>query len=132
MVLETSDHLLVGRDARFNAVFCIWLPDQKVIQGPEEQAAFELFRDRLFYSREPVPEDLTILNFEGHRSYLGPDEVAYFASRERQVGLLAKVADRLEKNAYGELVAQELRRMQRFFELVEVEKGAIYYCEQAS
>ena len=132
MVLETSDHLLVGRDARFNAVFCIWLPDQKVIRGAEEQAAFELYRDRLFYSREAVPEDLFFLESEGHRSYLPPDQVACFASREREVGLLSKLAERMKKDEYGALVAQELRRMQKFFELVEVEGGAICYSEQAS
>jgi len=132
MALECSEHVLRGRDARFNAVFCIWLDEQKVIRSPEEREAYDRWRQRVFYSREPVPADLWFLETDSHRAYLSPDVVSEFAQMERDVGLLRSVAARLEGAQYGDLVASELLRIRQFFELVDVEKGAIYYAEEAT
>ena len=132
VVLESADYVMVGRDARFNAVFCSWLEDQKVVVGETELELYDDWRKKVFLSSGAVPAEFWFLESEAHRAYLAPAVVAEFSRRERDVGLFRAIAGRLSGSQYGELVASELLRIRQFFELVEVEQGAIYYLEGAT
>ncbi len=132
MVLESAEYVYRCRDARFNAVFCIWLEEQGVVRTADETRAYQWWRDNLFYNHAPMPEVLAFLECDSHRAFWSPETVAEAAGLERSTGLFRAVGDRLAVTDYGRLVGHELLRMAKFLELVEVEAYGLYYQEDAT
>jgi hypothetical protein len=133
IVLGTVDCVFKGRDDKFNAAFCIWIPDQGKFQNAEEQAHHEWWCQTLFYSQAPMPADMPFLESPGnYRALWTPEMVHECAERERRTSFLTTLAPRLEGEWYGDLVASELRRIVKFIEFVEADGSALYYHECAS
>ena len=133
VAIESADVRMAARDDRFHATFCIWLEEQQIASSAEEQAEYERFRQELFYSNAPFPEEFRFLECQGLGAFLPHSRVLEMVSLERQVGFLQNAAARLSAGDwYSKLVGGELLRMRRFMEFVEADGSAIYYTEQQS
>jgi hypothetical protein len=128
-VLETAECVFHGRDTRLYYAFSEHLRDEKVIQGADEQAQWQVFLDKIFFSQAPAPAELRFLDLEGYRAYLAPAEVQELVELEARVGLLRNAAARLDQKAPVTFLAAELRRLNAFMNYAGADKAALFYTE---